>query len=293
MLSWATVRGYRIGENPARWRGHLDHLLPAKSKVRKVEHHAALPYADVGQFMHDLRQQVGLGARALEFLILTATRAGEVLNATWDEFDLDARTWVIPASRMKGGREHRVPLSDAAVAVLKAAQEIRQGDYVFPGAKAARPLSLMSLKTTLERMGQSVTSHGFRSTFRDWAAEQTSYAKRGRRDGAGPCGRHASRARLPSRRLVRQAPPSDGRLGGVLRGADRDQQRGRADRKAPEMKGRHGFQTPEPPDINRMLQPRERTGGPIKEELLADLEGADEPLSRGKTPRHQPTPRMA
>jgi integrase len=176
VLSWATVRGYRIGENPARWRGHLDSLLPAKSKVRKVEHHAALPYVDVGRFMHDLRQQAGLGARALEFLILTATRAGEVLNATWDEFDLETSTWSIPAGRMKGGREHRVPLSDAAMAVLKAAQELRQSDYVFPGAKAARPLSLMSLKTTLERTGQNVTSHGFRSTFRDWAAEQTSYA---------------------------------------------------------------------------------------------------------------------
>ena len=176
MLSWATVRGYRIGENPARWRSHLDSLLPAKSKVRKVEHHAALAYADVGKFMHGLRQQVGLGARALEFLILTATRAGEVLNADWAEFDLGARTWSIPAGRMKGGREHRVPLSDAAMAVLKAAQELGQIGYVFAGAKAARPLSLMSLKTTLERTGQGVTSHGFRSTFRDWAAEQTSYA---------------------------------------------------------------------------------------------------------------------
>ena len=125
--------------------------------------------------MHNLRQQVGLGARALEFLILTATRAGEVLNATWDEFDLGARTWSIPASRTKGGREFRVPLSDAAIAVLKSAQESRQGDYVFPGTRAARPLSLMSLKTTLERMGQSVTRHGFRSSFRDWCAETTAF----------------------------------------------------------------------------------------------------------------------
>jgi integrase len=176
ILSWAQVRGYRLGDNPARWRGHLDHLLPAKAKVRKVEHHAALPYAEVGKFVNALGRQEGIAASALKFLILTATRTGEVLNATWDEIDLDARTWIIPASRMKGGREHRVPLSAAAIAALQDMQAIRRGDYVFEGAREGRPLSQMALLMMLRRMQRSdVTSHGFRSTFRDWAAERTNY----------------------------------------------------------------------------------------------------------------------
>ena len=175
VLDWAKVRGYRDGENPARWRGHLDHLLPAKSKVRKVEHHAALPYAQVGAFMVGLREQPGIGARALEFLILTATRTGETLGAIWNEVDIAARLWTIPAARMKAGKDHRVPLSDAALTVLKQMHAIRHSDYVFPGGRDRRPLSEMALLMLLRRMERgNVTAHGFRSTFRDWAAERTS-----------------------------------------------------------------------------------------------------------------------
>jgi len=176
ILSWAQVRGYRLGDNPARWRGHLDHLLPARSKVRKVEHHAALPYSEIGKFVNALGQQKGIASSALKFLILTAARPGEVLGATWSEIDLDGRIWVVPASRMKGGREHRIPLSDAAIAVLRDMQEIRRGDYVFEGARAGRPLSQMSLLMLLRRMNRGdVTAHGMRSCFRDWAAERTNY----------------------------------------------------------------------------------------------------------------------
>jgi integrase len=178
VLDWAKVRGYRTGENPARWRGHLDHLLPAKSKVRKVEHHAALPYAQVGAFVASLHEQPGVSAHALEFLILTATRTGETLGATWDEVDIGAKLWTIPADRMKAGKEHRVPLSDAALAVLKEMREIRHSDYVFPGGRDRRPLSEMSLLMLLRRMKQGdITAHGFRSTFRDWAAERTTFAR--------------------------------------------------------------------------------------------------------------------
>jgi integrase len=178
VLDWAKVRGYRTGENPARWRGHLDHLLPAKAKVRKVEHHAALPYAQAGAFVASLRQQPGISARALEFLILTATRTSETLGATWDEVDMKANLWTIPAGRMKAGKEHRVPLSDVALAVLKEMREIRHSDYVFPGARDGRPLSEMSLLMLLRRMNHGdITAHGFRSTFRDWAAERTTFER--------------------------------------------------------------------------------------------------------------------
>jgi integrase len=178
VLDWAKVRGYRTGENPARWRGHLDHLLPAKSKVRKVEHHAALPYAQVGAFVASLHEQPGISAHTLEFLILTATRTGETLGATWDEVDIGAKLWTIPAGRMKAGKEHRVPLSDAALAVLKEMREIRHSDYVFPGGRDRRPLSEMSLLMLLRRMKHGdITAHGFRSTFRDWAAERTTFPR--------------------------------------------------------------------------------------------------------------------
>jgi integrase len=172
VLDWAKVRGYRTGENPARWRGHLDHLLPAKAKVRKVEHHAALPYARIGAFLAALRKQNGIAARALEFLVLTATRTGETLGATWNEVDMVAKLWTIP------GKEHRVPLSDATLAVLQQMHDIRHGDYVFPGGRDRRPLSEMSLLMLLRRMGHGdITAHGFRSTFRDWAAERTTFAR--------------------------------------------------------------------------------------------------------------------
>ena len=176
ILDWATVRQYRQGENPARWRGHLESLLPKKTKVRVVEHHAALPYAETAAFMIELREQEGVSARALEFAILTAARTGEVLGARWDEVDVDNRLWTIPGARMKAGKEHRVPLSDAAIALLQKMSELRSGDYVFSGATAGRPLSNMALLMTLRRMKRGdLTAHGFRSTFSDWCAERTAF----------------------------------------------------------------------------------------------------------------------
>lgn len=180
VLDWAKVRGYRAGENPARWRGHLDKLLPARSKVRKIEHHAALPYAGIPAFMATLAKQDGVAARALEFAILTAARTGEVLGARWGEINLAEKLWTIPAVRMKGGREHRVPLSTAAIEILQGVLKIAgNGEpdaYVFPGANKGKPLSNMALTMTLRRMDRDdLTVHGFRSTFRDWAAERTSY----------------------------------------------------------------------------------------------------------------------
>jgi integrase len=175
ILDWAKVRGYRTGENPARWRGHLSHLLPARANVRPIKHHAALPYAEIPAFMSELRKLGGIAAAALEFLILTAARTGEVIYAGWPEFDLKNRIWVVPASRMKTKREHRVPISDAAYAVIQKMKELG-GDYVFPGGKPGSSLSNMALLMTLGRMNCSkVTTHGFRSTFRDWAAEQTNF----------------------------------------------------------------------------------------------------------------------
>ena len=176
ILDWARVRGYRAGENPARWRGHLDHLLPARSKVRRVEHHAALPYVVVGGFMGKLRQESSIAARALEFLILTAGRLGEVRGATWDEVDLSSRTWTIPAERMKAKKEHRVPLGDAAVAVLKRMHNVRHSDLVFPGTLAGKQIAPMTMWLLVKRLADvDVNIHGFRSTFRDWAAEQTAF----------------------------------------------------------------------------------------------------------------------
>ena len=169
ILDWARVSKYRIGENPARWRGHLDNLLADPSKVSKLAHHPALPWTDLGPFMTDLRRREGTAARAVEFAILTAARSGEVRGATWKEIDLDAALWTIPAERMKAGKEHRVPLSRAAVALLRSMQGAAT---VFPGRRAGSPLSDMSLTAVLRRMGRNeITVHGFRSTFRDWCAE--------------------------------------------------------------------------------------------------------------------------
>jgi integrase len=176
ILDYASVNGWRQGENPARWRGHLEKLLPRKSSVRPVEHHPALPYGEIAEFMIELRRREGIAARAFEFLILTAARTGEVIGARWSEIDHAAKLWTIPGERMKGRREHRVPLSNAALAILDAMTEIRQGDFVFPGGNANRPLSNMSLLMTLRRMGHpDLTAHGFRSTFRDWCAERTNF----------------------------------------------------------------------------------------------------------------------
>jgi integrase len=174
VLDWAKVRGYRTGENPARWKGHLDHLLAPRAKVRKVEHHAALPYSELGTFMVDLRQREAVAARALEFLILTVARSSETLNARWDEVDLANRMWTIPPDRMKASREHRVPLSDAAIAVLDLMKVHRQSEHIFPGQRWGRALSNMAMLVLLRRMGRGdLTAHGFRSSFRDWCAERT------------------------------------------------------------------------------------------------------------------------
>ena len=181
ILDWAKVRGFRTGENPARWRGHLDKLLPARGKLRKVEHHAALPYAELPGFLVALREQEGIAARALEFTILTAARTGETIGTTWDEINWTDKVWIIRAERMKGRKEHRVPLCDRALAILR---EMKPADdaanavehFVFPGSKAGRPLSNMAFLMLLRRMGRGdLTAHGFRSSFRDWAAERTSF----------------------------------------------------------------------------------------------------------------------
>ena len=176
ILDWAKARGYRAGENPARWRGHLENLLPKASKVRKVKHHAALPYEDIAAFTKALRERDSIAARGLEFLILTAARPGEVTNAQWNEVNLDKAEWTIPGERMKSGGQHRVPLSRAAVAVLRDMEKVRTSDFVFPGQRDGRPLWTDALRRLLERMGHGgLTSHGFRSTFRDWAAERTAF----------------------------------------------------------------------------------------------------------------------
>ncbi|WP_035551514.1 site-specific integrase [Burkholderia sp. 9120] len=178
VLDWATVRGYRAGENPARLKGHLATLLPKRSRVRKVEHHPALPYAQLGEFMQTLRSQEGVAARALEFLILTATRTNEVIGSTWSEFNLDEGVWTVPPERMKMGKEHRVPLSARAIEIIKAQKEVKRGDYVFQGARDKKPLSNMAMLQLLERMKHDdITVHGFRSTFRDWAGETTHYPR--------------------------------------------------------------------------------------------------------------------
>jgi integrase len=176
ILDAARASGLRTGENPARWRGHLDALLPAMRKVARVQHFAALPYGATGAFMADLRQQQGIMMRALEFAVLTATRSGEVLGAQWSEIDLEQKVWTIPAPRTKARREHRVPLSDAAMAVLAQMAAIKMNKHVFPGRRG--PLSGVMLQQALKRMGRDdVTVHGFRSTFRDWAGNETTFPR--------------------------------------------------------------------------------------------------------------------
>jgi len=168
VLDWAATSGYRTGVNPARWRGHLENLLAKPSKVSKVVHHPALAWQDIAEFMTELREREGIAARALEFTILTASRSGEVRGAKWTE--IHNNMWIVPAERMKMGKEHRVPLSKEALAILAKAPSI--GDFIFPGAVHHRPLSDMSLTAVLRRMNRNgVTVHGFRSTFRDWCAE--------------------------------------------------------------------------------------------------------------------------
>jgi len=174
VLDWATVRGYRHGDNPARWRGHLETLLGNPRKIRKVEHHRALPADDVPPFMAKLRQKAGIGARALELLVLTAARSGEVRGARWGEFDLDKAEWVVPGERMKAGKTHRVPLSAPAVKLLKALPRIDGTDLVFPSVRNT-PLSDMTLAKALRDMRVDAVPHGFRSSFKYWASERTNY----------------------------------------------------------------------------------------------------------------------
>jgi integrase len=204
VLDWATVKGYRLGANPARWKGHLEHLMKSRKdmaaaghKTATVRHHPALPYARVGEFMAVLRGLTGSGANALQFAILTAARSGEVRGALWSEIDLEARVWVIPASRMKATKEHRIPLSQAAVDLLKGLDRTAGHDLVFIGERGRKvsergvtPISDMTITAVIRRMNEGdagvvwldpkanaqVVPHGFRSTFRDWAAEQTDYS---------------------------------------------------------------------------------------------------------------------
>lgn len=184
VLDWSAARGLRPTDNPARWKGLLDKLLPAPGKIAKTDHHRALPYAELPAFMKTLATQDGIGARALEFTILTACRSGEVRGARWSEFDLDAAVWTIPADRMKAGKEHRVPLSDRALTIIKRQQDTSFCDYAFPSSRESKastvqgtPLSDMTLAAVLKRMGVAAVPHGFRSTFRDWCAEQTDYPR--------------------------------------------------------------------------------------------------------------------
>ena len=175
VLDWATVRNYRQGDNPARWKGHLDQLLPTPGKVKKVIHHPALPYDEIGTFMKALGSDTGIASRALEFTILTAARTAEVIRAEWQEIGLDNRTWAVPADRMKSKREHRVPLSLQAVSVLKSVKG-HSKQFVFPGHKRGAHLSNGGMLAVLKRLDRKdITVHGFRSTFRDWAAEVSNY----------------------------------------------------------------------------------------------------------------------
>lgn len=176
ILDWATVRGYRTGENPARWKGHLDKLLASPKKVARVKHHAAIPVSDIGAFMVDLKTRDGVSALALEFLALTATRSGEVRGAKWDEIDLTGKVWTIPADRMKAGKEHRVPLSTRALAILNEQPHTDGNEYVFASPRGGQ-LSDMTLTAVMRRMNVDAVPHGFRSTFRDWAAERTNFPR--------------------------------------------------------------------------------------------------------------------
>ena len=166
VLDYAAARDLRSGPNPAEWSGNIKHLLPARSKVRRVKHHDALPYLEIPAFMRALRAREGIAARALEFTILTAARTNEVTGAQWSEFDLKEKRWVIPEERMKAGKEHRVPLSDRAVEILQTLP--RESDWLFPGGKPGAPISNMAMDAVLRRMGLkdgTATVHGFRSEF--------------------------------------------------------------------------------------------------------------------------------
>lgn len=176
VLDWARVRGYRTGENPARWRGHLDKLLATPGKIAQVEHHPAVPIDALPAFYADLHEREGMGARALEFVLLTAARSGEARGATWEEINLDAGMWIIPSSRMKAKKEHRVPLSTPAIQMLKALPRSDETNLVFWAARHGK-LSDMTLTAVMRRMGRTEVPHGLRSSFRDWCAERTNFPR--------------------------------------------------------------------------------------------------------------------
>ena len=176
ILAWATVSGHRSGDNPARWKGHLDAILPTPNKIRKRKHYPALPWQDIGSFMRELHKRQGMAARALEFIILTAARSGEARLATWEEFDLENRIWTIPADRMKAGKEHTVPLTDQVVRLLQSLPRFENSPYVFAAPRGG-PLSDMTISMLCRRMEVDAVPHGFRSTFRDWCAENTNYPR--------------------------------------------------------------------------------------------------------------------
>lgn len=174
VLAWATVSGYRSGDNPARWKGNLDAILPKPTKLKRVQHHKALPWQDVNQFIQKLRQREGIAARCLEFVILTGLRSGEVRGAKWEEIDFHAKTWTVPAERMKMKQTHIVPLCKDALTLLEQMPMLKDNDLVFPGARGG-VMSDVGVTKPIRAMGLDVTVHGFRSTFRDWIAERTNY----------------------------------------------------------------------------------------------------------------------
>lgn len=176
ILDWATVRKYRQGENPARWKGHLDTVLAAPSKVQKVKHHRAVAVTQMRTFIHELRAREGLAARALEFLILTAARSGEVRGARWVEIDAGNKVWTVPAERMKAGQEHRVPLSEEALQLLQKMPRFDESELIFPGCNG-QLMSVMTMTALMRRMRIDAVPHGFRSTFRDWVGEMTNYPR--------------------------------------------------------------------------------------------------------------------
>lgn len=177
VLDWAKVRGLREGENPAAWRGHLAHLLPARNKARTVRHHPAMDWRELPGFMAELRVNTSISATALRFTILTCVRTTEALDAIWPEFDIAGRVWTVPKERMKASRPHRVPLTDAAAEILTELPQMDGNGYVFPGARPGRPLSNMAMLELVRGKRPGLTVHGFRSTFRDWVAEATAFPR--------------------------------------------------------------------------------------------------------------------
>ncbi len=177
ILNWAKVSGFRSGENPARWHGHLENILPKRSEVQKTKHFAALPYKLISNFIIELQQQSGVAALGLEFLILTATRTNEVMGATWDEIDFETKTWIIPEERMKAQKAHRVPLSSKAISLLAEVKRNNLNPLIFQNERTHKKLSSSAFLALIKRMDYDITAHGFRSTFRDWAGEETNSSR--------------------------------------------------------------------------------------------------------------------